>query len=117
MSHALYHSRSSKKIWGGETSDYLPIHQFMDQSKAHFPLNSHRCIFHSSFGIFLVEQFFGPTIKNSKNQDIPTRAIAEQHVLEDMSFIPTLSDWLQEMPVKPWMYKKSKKLSQNPNLQ
>ncbi len=116
MAHAFYHAKSSKKKWGGEVADYLSLHQFMDQSKAHFPTGQHRCIFHSSFGVFLVEQFFGPTIKNSEGKEVPTRTLAETHILEDMAFIPTLADWLNEMPCKPWMYSKSKRLSQNKEL-
>ena len=29
--------------------------------------------------------------------------VAEQHVLEDLGFIPSLSDGFKEMPAKPWM--------------
>ena len=31
------------------------------------------------------------------------RDIAEQHVLEDLGFIPSLNDWLKEMTPQPWM--------------
>ena len=31
------------------------------------------------------------------------RDVAEQHVLEDLGWIPSLSDWLREMPPQPWM--------------
>jgi hypothetical protein len=34
---------------------------------------------------------------------VHVRDIAEQHVLEDLGFIPSLNDWLREMPSQPWM--------------
>jgi hypothetical protein len=85
-------------------SDYQPIHDWFDQTKAHVPDVRHRAILHSSFGIFLCEQVFGTTITNSAGRDIPVRLIGEQHVKEDMGgVIPSVQDWLQEMPVRPWM--------------
>ena len=64
----------------------------------------HRAILHSSFGIFLCEQVFGTTITNSAGRDVPVRLIGEQHVKEDMGgTIPSVQDWLGEMPVRPWM--------------
>ena len=33
-----------------------------------------------------------------------TRDVAEQHILEDYhGFIPTLQDFLEELPIKDWM--------------
>jgi len=116
MAHAFYHAKSSQKRWGGEILDFMPIHQFLDHTKEHFPTAQHR-ILHSSWGIALTEKVFGPTVKLSNDREVPTKLIAEQHVVEDLSFIPTLQDWLSKIPLEPWMYKKSKKLSKNPNLQ
>lgn len=42
---------------------------------------------------------------------VPTRWIAEQHVLEDFGRIPTAADFLREMTVQPWMVRGARKLS------
>ncbi|MCX6368390.1 MAG: hypothetical protein NTX57_17040, partial [Armatimonadetes bacterium] len=64
---------------------------------------THRCVFHSAFGIFLIEELFGQTLTNSDGKEVFVRDIAEQHVLEDLSCIPSLSDWLKEVPSQSWM--------------
>ena len=92
------HAEKSAKKWGGEPEDYLSIHNFIDSSKAHFPDQRHRALLHNSFGIYLAEQMFGIFIVNSKGKKIQVRDIAEDHVLEDMGFIPTVQDYLQSMP-------------------
>lgn len=52
------HGAVSVKKWGGKEEDYQKIHDWFDQTKAHFPDMRHRAILHSSFGIFLCEQVF-----------------------------------------------------------
>lgn len=97
------HSKNSAKKYGGKPSEYLPIHDFMDSSKAVVPDMRHRAIFHSAFGCFIVEKVFGTTITNSDGKEISTRDIAEDHILEDLGCIPTLQDWLSEMTFQEWM--------------
>ena len=97
------HALSSVKKFGGSVSDYLPIHNKMDSSKSVVPDVRHRSIFHSAFGIYIIEDIFGETVKNSEGKEVCVRDIAEQHVVEDLGFIPTLQDWLSEMTVKSWM--------------
>lgn len=103
MAKALIHARSSAKRWGGKPEDYLPIHEKMDSTKAVHAEVTHRCVFHSAYGIFLIEEIFGRTLTNSDGREVHVRDVAEQHVLEDMGFIPSLSDWLKEVTPKPWM--------------
>jgi hypothetical protein len=103
MAKALHHARASADKFGGRAEDYLPIHEKMDSAKiAHAEVTA-RCVFHSAFGIFLIEDLFGRTLINSDGGEVMVRDVAEQHVLEDLGFIPSLSDWLAEMPSKPWM--------------
>jgi len=47
----------------------------------------------------------GVHIKNTDNQKVHIRNIAEQHILEDFRnrFIPTLEDYLKEMVLTSWM--------------
>jgi hypothetical protein len=112
MAHPFHHAESSARKWGGKPEDYLEIHNWFDQTKAHIPDARHRLVLHNSFGIFLCEQLFGTTILNSDGKQVPVRIIAEQHVKEDFGgFIPTLTDCFADTPVKGWMYQQAKPLS------
>jgi hypothetical protein len=99
----LVHARSSARRFGGVPEDYLFIHEKMDSTKAVHASVAHRCVFHSAFGIFLIEEILGKTLTNAAGREVFVRDVAEQHVLEDLGFIPALSDWLKEMPDQPWM--------------
>lgn len=97
------HAKNSAKKWGGKPEDYLPIHDTMDSSKCAEASVKHRAVFHSAFGIFIIEKIFGTNIVNSEAKEVSVRDIAEQHVLEDMGTIPSLSDWLKDLPTQEWM--------------
>jgi hypothetical protein len=97
------HARVTAKKFGGVPEDYMEIHNFIDSSKACLPDVRHRAILHSAFGCFIVEKVFGTNIKNSADQLVSVRDIAEQHILEDLGTIPTVEDWLKDMPVQEWM--------------
>lgn len=100
----LIHAKNSVKRYGGIIEDYLPIHNWFDSTKAGTAKFYHRAILHNSFGVFLAEQLFGVYIVNSDNKRVSVRDIAEDHVKEDCSgIIPSIDDWLSELPSKPWM--------------
>lgn len=103
----LEHAVKSVRRWGGTVEDYLPIHDFLDSSKAHVPDMRHRAILHSSFGIFIAEKVFGTSIsvigKDGQPHDVSVRDVAEKHVLEDMGTIPTVQDYLQHLPMLNWL--------------
>jgi hypothetical protein len=102
--HPLYHARSSARKYGGEATDYLPMHRWMDQTKAHIADSRHRMVLHNSFGIFLGEQLFGVSLKReSDGKEIAVRPVLEQHVIEDLGTIPSLSECFNGMPVEQWM--------------
>lgn len=103
MGHPYHHALSTVRQFGGTTEDYQPIHDFLDSTKATYALWRHRAILHNSFGIFLAERIFGTTITNSVGRQVPVRVIAETHVREDLGHIPTVKDWLDQLPAKPWM--------------
>ena len=105
MSHPLHHSISSQKKWGGHVDDYLPIHNWFDETKMHYPDMRHRAMRHHSEGIFWCEQQFGTYITNSDGRMVPVRAIGEQHCMEDLGWIPTIKDYLDNMETKGWMFK------------
>ena len=97
------HAQVSVRKWGGVVDDYLPIHDFFDHSKAHFPDMRHRALLHSSFGIYIVERVFGTSLINSGGRTVQVRDIGEQHVIDDMGTIPTVQDYLSGMPMYKWL--------------
>lgn len=105
MSHPLHHAISSKNKWGGSVEDYLPIHNWFDETKAHYPDMRHRALRHHAEGIFWCEQKFGNYIVNSDGKMVPVRSIGEQHCMEDLGRIPTIKDYLDQMKPAGWMYR------------
>jgi len=105
MSHPLYHAISSANKFGGSFNEYLPLHNWFDETKAHYPDMRHRALRHHAEGIFWCEEKFGTYITNSDGKMVPVRAIGEQHVIEDIGFIPTIKDYLDNMNQVGWMYK------------
>ncbi len=112
MAAPYHHAVSSAKRFGGDADGYLAIHRFFDQSKEMHPDFRHRALRHHTQGIFECERVFGVTVTNSNERIIPVRWIAEQHVIEDLGFLPTLSDWLSCIRLKPWMTR-SRRLSED----
>lgn len=103
------HGINTVKKFGGKVEDYQKIHDFIDSSKAHVPDMRHRAIFHSSLGIYVAEQIFGVTIKNSDGRNVSVRDVAELHIIEDMGYIPTVQDYLKYLPMLPWLGGKKRK--------
>lgn len=103
--HPYYHALSSVRKWGGTVDNYLPLHNWLDSSKAFLPDFRHRALRHHAEGIFWAEEVFGVTITNSDGKVVPVRFVGEQHVKEDLGWIPTLQDWFKNLRVQPWMAK------------
>lgn len=103
MAHPYQHALSSIQQWGGTVDDYLPLHQFLDESKMLTADFRHRALRHHSEGLFLLERFFGPTLTLSTGRIIPVRPIGERHVIEDLGFIPSFADWVRCIRPEPWM--------------
>jgi len=103
------HAKISAKRFGGNPDDYIEIHNFIDSSKIAMPDVRHRAILHSSFGCYMAERVFGVLITNSEGKEVSVRDVAEYHIQEDLGFIPTIENWLQELPLKPWMSGGAKK--------
>jgi hypothetical protein len=98
----LIHAKSSVRKYGGVVEDYLPIHNFIDSSKMALPDMRHRIFLHNAFGIFLAEQQFGTYMYNADGKEFSVRDIAEDHVLEDLGFIPTLEKCVENLPLQGW---------------
>ena len=51
----------------------------------------------------MAERFFGTTLTISTGRKVPVRLIGEQHVIEDLGFIPSFADWVRCIRPEPWM--------------
>ena len=103
MAHPYHHSLSSVKSWGGIVEDYQRIHDWFDESKKIIADFRHRALRHHAEGIYMSETIFGPTVKLCTGRVIPTRWVGEQHVREDLGFIPSFADWIKPIRPEPWM--------------
>jgi hypothetical protein len=103
MAHPYHHAVSSSRKWGGIPGDYVAVHAWFDESKRLIVDPRHRALRHHADGIFLAEQIFGVTITTSNGRQIPVRWIGEQHVQEDLGFIPAAADWLRQIKPEAWM--------------
>ena len=97
------HSRIHAKKYGGVPEDYQDIDDFIDSSKMSVPDVRHRAILHSSFGCFVVERVFGTTRTNPEGKTYSPRDVAEDHIQQDLGFIPTVENYLNNMQVQDWM--------------
>ena len=105
MANCYYHALSSFKKWGVKTEDYQPIHDWFDESKKISADFRHRALRHHAEGCFAAEKEFGVTITNSDGKKLPVRLIAEKHIVEDLGFIPSFSDWIKYIRPTEWMMK------------
>jgi hypothetical protein len=101
------HAQSAARKWGGRPEDYLPIEEYIDSSKQIIGDVRHRAIYHHTLGVWLVQQKFGPVLEvtreSGKVVKVPTREIAERHIIEDLGFLPSPADYFKGMPVERWM--------------
>jgi hypothetical protein len=98
--HPYHHALSSVKKFGGIVENYMRIHEWFDETKKYFGDARHRALRHHTAGIFWCEEKFGDTITvwiKDKPREVPVRLVAEQHVMEDMGFLPTPEWWLGKM--------------------
>ena len=102
------HARSAARKWGGTWQDYIEIEEFIDSSKKILGDVRHRSIYHHTEGVWLCQRIFGRTIwVEKKNEmglhEVPVRLIAEQHIIEDLGWLPSPADYIKGMPVEAWM--------------
>jgi len=51
----------------------------------------------------MLETVFGPTLTLTGGKVIPTRWVGEQHVKENLGFIPSFADRMRAIRPLPWM--------------
>lgn len=93
----LDHAHRSVARYGGQVSDYLEIHEWLDQTKAAHPDMRHRGILHNSMGPFIATSVFGRTI-DVEGKPVDVRQVIEDHIIEDMGRIPSLTQILNLIP-------------------
>ena len=103
MGHPYHHALSSVRKWGGVSDDFIALHQWFDESKQIAADFRHRALRHHAEGIFMLEKLFGVTVTISSGRVVPVRLIGEQHVREDLGFIPSFADWMRAIRPEPWM--------------
>jgi Domain of unknown function (DUF6915) len=104
--NSWHHAKAAARRWGGSPEDYIAIERFIDSSKAHLGDARHRAMYHHTAGIFLCEQIFGTVITvrhQEKLVEVPVRRIAEEHILEDLGWIPSPNDYWKSLPLAGWM--------------
>lgn len=114
MATPYHHAKSSVKKFGGSVGDYISIHEWIDASKAYMGDFRHRALRHHAQGIFECAARFGDAdgcIINGNKNKVYVRLIAEQHIIEDCGYIPTLEDWFSYIQPQGWM-NAPRKLSQ-----
>src|SRR5690606_21217150 len=103
----LYHAMSSARKFGGTFEDYLPLHDWFDETKTGHGDARHRAMRHHTEGIGWCIEKFGRyltiTGPDGKPRHVSTRMVAVQHLMEDLGFLPTMSCWLGHMKLAPAM--------------
>lgn len=106
------HAQSSAAKYGGHADDYIELHEWFDETKQFTGDWTHRALRHHSAGVQWACDKFGHVIyprsarcATQRQRGVPTKLLAEQHVMEDCGFIPTPKDWLLPLAQQPanWM--------------
>ncbi|QNN99413.1 hypothetical protein SEA_SEPHIROTH_71 [Gordonia Phage Sephiroth] len=103
MAQSWKHAETSARHFGGKPDDYIAIHEWIDQFKSVVGDVTHRAYLHNSKGPWMAQEVFGRTITNAEGKQILVRDIAENHITEDMGWIPSPADWSSCMTCKVWM--------------
>ena len=112
--HPYDHARSSARQffpqWVKECGEHtpalalLPLHHYFDSSKAAFGSWQHRALRHH-------REAFPAAVKYALESNVPTLAhcnpevllaLCEQHLLEDLGRVATLSEWRTRLEDPPW---------------
>jgi hypothetical protein len=100
MSKPTHHAHRSARKYGGTWEEYLEIHEFLDQTKAGHADMRHRALLHNSMGPFIAIQVFGRTFTNSAGKVVDVRQVLEDHILEDLGRIPSVSEICEMIPLE-----------------
>lgn len=93
----LQHAQISVKSYGGVWTDYIELHNFLDSSKSSCAHFKHRFLLHHAEGIGLAVRLFGEQITNNDGQDVSTRQILTDHLIEDVGRVVSIEDWANSL--------------------
>lgn len=113
-----FHAVSSAKKFGGEPEDYIELHNWFDETKSLTGDWTHRALRHHAAGVEEAIERFGHYIPLGDGRKVALKPVAEQHVIEDCGFIPTVAHWFKPLSNHPeqWMLKvktKSKEINES----
>jgi hypothetical protein len=111
MSKTILRAKTSVRQFGGKIEDYLDIHSWFDETESWTNDFTHQAFRHHTQGIFEAEAKFGYIIENSDGKRVPVRVICETHIKEDLGFIPTAQEWLENMEIVKWMGYRDRELT------
>lgn len=109
--NSWFHAQSAAKKWGGVPEDYIEIEEFIDSSKKIIGDVRHRSMYHHTQGVWLCQEMFGRTIKVGDHKLVPVRLIAEQHIIEDLGWLPSPKDYIDQMTISSWMGGATKRIA------
>lgn len=108
MANSYIHAEASARHFGGKPEDYIKIHEWIDQFKSTMGDVRHRALLHHTKGPWMAQEVFGHFIevfdeKKQKTKKVMVRDIAENHIVEDLGWLPSPDDWLNCMNCVVWM--------------
>lgn len=108
MANSYIHAQASARHFGGTPEDYIKIHEWIDQFKQTMGDVRHRSFLHHGKGPWMAQEVFGHYIevfdeKKQKKIKVMVRDIAENHIVEDLGWIPSPDDWAECMNCLVWM--------------
>ena len=105
MSHSYHHAVSSARTWGGDASDYIPIHDWLDATKAlvadtrHRALRHHQEIIGGAYAALHTDR-----VENSDGVIVSVEGIVRQHLREDFGGLePRRAEWVESVVLADWM--------------
>lgn len=106
--HSYLHAQASAHKFGGTPEDYLKIHEWIDQFKGDVGDVRHRAFLHNTKGPWLAQEVFGIYIEVDRKggggkRKVMVRDIAENHIVEDLGWLPSPEQWTACMSCKVWM--------------
>lgn len=102
--NSWFHAKSAARKFGGSPDDYIAIEEWIDGSKEWLGDVRHRAVRHHVQGVWMAQEQFGRVIKvGDRGIEVPVRLVAEQHIIEDLGWLPSITDYLKNLPIEPWM--------------
>lgn len=99
MAHPYFHALSSRRKWGGTVDEYLPLHQYFDQTKSALADCRHRLFLHNPWGALLLNQQFSDAWVPEQHHGVTLDMISQQHITEDYSRLVSVEECVARMQV------------------